>query len=78
LVELQFARYYTWLEAMDKAGVERHLFPEAGGSLLKAAWNRGLNGIGTVEMRGTDSIILRLSRDATLVYNAADRVRREI
>jgi len=26
LVELQFARYYTWLEAMDKAGVERHLF----------------------------------------------------
>jgi len=43
LVELQFARYYTWLEAMDKAGVERHLF-QKGGSLLKAAWNLRLNG----------------------------------
>ncbi len=79
LVEQQFARYYAWLEAMDKAGVERHLFAEAGGSLLKAAWNRvRLNGIGTVELRGTDSnypeVILAI---ATLVYNAADRVRRE-
>lgn len=79
LVELQFARYYAWLEAMDKAGVERHLFSEAGGSLLKAAWNRvRLNGIGTIEMRGTDSnypeVILAI---ATLVYDAADRVRRE-
>lgn len=79
LVEQQFARYYAWLEAMDKAGVERHLFVEAGGSLLKTAWNRvRLNGIGTVEMRGTDSnypeVILAI---ATLLYNAADRVRRE-
>lgn len=79
LVELQFARYYSWLQAMDKAGLERYLFEEAGGSLLKAAWNRvRLNGIGTVEMRGTDSnypeVILAI---ATLVYNAADRVRRE-
>jgi len=62
------ARYYTWLEAMDKAGVERHLFPEVGGSLLKAAWNRvRLNG-GTVEMRGTDSIILRLSSRSLLWF----------
>lgn len=79
LVELQFARYYAWLAAMDKAGVERHLFTEAGGSLLKAAWNRvRLNKIGTIEMRGTDSnypeVILAI---ATLVYNAADRVRQE-
>lgn len=79
LVELQFARYYAWLEAMDNAGVERHLFSEAGGNLLKAAWNRvRLNSIGTVEMRGTDSnypeVILAI---ATLVYNAADRVRHE-
>lgn len=79
LVELQFARYYAWLAAMDKAGVERHLFAEAGGNLLKAAWNRvRLNGLGTVEMRGTDSnypeVILAI---AALVYNAADRVRRE-
>lgn len=79
LVELQFARYYAWQEAMDNAGVERHLFREAGGNLLKAAWNRvRLNSIGTVEMRGTDSnypeVILAI---ATLVYKAADRVRHE-
>lgn len=79
LVEQQFARYYAWLEAMDRAGVERHLFLEAGGGLLKAAWNRvRLNKLGTIEMRGTDSnypeVILAI---ATLVYNAADRVRRE-
>lgn len=79
LVELQFARYYAWLAAMDKAGVERHLFAEAGGNLLKTAWNRvRLNGIGTIEMRGTDSnypeVIIAI---ATLVYNAADRVRQE-
>jgi len=79
LVELQFARYYAWLEAMDKAGVERHLFLEAGGSLLKAAWNRvRLNKIGTVEMRGTDSNYPEVTLAiATLIYNAADRVRRE-
>lgn len=79
LVQLQFDRYYAWLAAMDKAGVERHLFTEAGGSLLKAAWNRvRLNKIGTIEMRGTDSnypeVILAI---ASLVYNAADRVRQE-
>lgn len=79
LVELQFARYYAWLEAMDKAGVERHLFSDAGGSLLKAAWNRvRLNKLGTVEMRGTDSNYPEVTLAiATLVYNAADRVRRE-
>lgn len=79
LVELQFARYYAWLEAMDKAGVERHLFLEAGGSLLKASWNRvRLNKIGTVEMRGTDSNYPEVTLAiAALVYNAADRVRRE-
>jgi carboxylate-amine ligase len=79
LVELQFARYYAWLEAMDRAGVERYLFSQAGGNLLKAAWNRvRLNSVGTIEMRGTDSnypeVILAI---ASLVYNAADRVRRE-
>lgn len=79
LVEQQFARYYAWLEAMDRAGVERHRFQEAGGSLLKTAWNRiRLNKLGTIEMRGTDSnypeVILAI---ATLIYNAADRVRRE-
>lgn len=79
LVELQFARYYAWLEAMDKAGVERQLFFEAGGNLLKAAWNRvRLNPIGTIELRGTDSNYPEVTLTiATLVYNAADRVRRE-
>jgi carboxylate-amine ligase len=79
LVEQQFARYYTWLEAMDKAGVERHLFLQAGGSLLKSAWNPvRLNGLGTVELRATDSDFPEVTLAiATLVYNAADRVRRE-
>ena len=79
LVELQFARYYAWQEALDRAGVERQASLEAGGTLLKTAWNRvRLNQIGTVEMRGTDSnypeVVLAI---ATLAYNAADRVRRE-
>ncbi len=39
LVELQFDRYYAWLEAMDRAVVERHLFAESGGTLLDAGWN---------------------------------------
>jgi Glutamate-cysteine ligase family 2(GCS2) len=79
LVEQQFARYYAWLEAMDKVGIERHLFLEAGGSLLKSAWNPiRLNKLGTVEIRCIDSnypsIILAV---ISLVYNAACRVRRE-
>ncbi|PSO99394.1 MAG: hypothetical protein BRC47_16030 [Cyanobacteria bacterium QS_7_48_42] len=39
LVEQQFHRYYSWLEAMDSAGVERQLFLDSGGELLTAAWN---------------------------------------
>ncbi|PSM48237.1 glutamate--cysteine ligase [Chroococcidiopsis sp. CCALA 051] len=79
LVELQFGRYHAWLEAMDRAGVERHLFYEAGGSMLKTAWNRvRLNKIGTIELRGTDSNYPdRILAIATLVSNAAARVRRE-
>jgi carboxylate-amine ligase len=79
LVELQFARYYAWLEAMDKAGVERHLFFEAEGSLLEAGWNPvRLNDLGTVELRNIDSnypeVILAV---IALVSNAANRVRHE-
>lgn len=79
LVELQFARHYAWLAAMDQAGVESHLLSLPEISLLKTAWNRvRLNKIGTIELRGTDSnypeVILAI---ATLVYNAADRVRKE-
>ncbi|WP_225896570.1 glutamate--cysteine ligase [Amazonocrinis nigriterrae] len=79
LVEQQFARYYTWLQAMEKAGIERHLFLEAGGSLLKSAWNPvRLNKLGTVEIRCIDSnyptVILAV---ITLMVNAAHRVRSE-
>lgn len=79
LVEQQFERYYAWLTAMDHANVERHLFLEAGGSLLKSAWNPvRLNGHGTIELRQTDGnypqVILAI---AALVYSAAERVRRE-
>jgi carboxylate-amine ligase len=79
LVEQQFARYYAWLAAMDQAGVERHLFLESGGSLLESAWNPvRLNDLGTVELRGTDSDYPEVTLAiAALVYNAADRVRRD-
>ncbi len=79
LVELQFARYYAWLEAMDKAGVDRNLFLQSGGKLLDASWNPvRLNDLGTVELRGIDSnypeVVLAI---ISLVYNAAQRVRHE-
>jgi carboxylate-amine ligase len=79
LVEQQFSRYYAWLQAMDKAGIERHRFWEAGGSLLKSAWNPvRLNRLGTVEIRCIDSnypsIILAV---ISLVCHAAHRVRRD-
>ncbi|MGF1481601.1 MAG: glutamate-cysteine ligase family protein [Cyanophyceae cyanobacterium] len=79
LVEQQFYRYYTWLQAMDEAGVERRLFWDSGGELLKAGWNPvRLNKLGTVELRGMDSnypeVTLAL---VTLVVEAANRVRRE-
>jgi carboxylate-amine ligase len=79
LVEQQFARYYAWLQAIEKAGIEPHLFLEAGGSLLKSAWNPvRLNKLGTVEIRCIDSnypsVILAV---IVLLENAANRVRRE-
>jgi len=79
LVEQQFASYYAWLLAMDRAGVEHRLFFESGGGLLKASWNPvRLNSKGTVELRAIDGnypkTVLAL---AALVSTAADRVRRE-
>ena len=80
LVEQQFARYHAWLEALDRAGIERRLFFALGGGLLQASsWNPvRLNARGTVELRGIDSnypeTVLALS---SLVSGAADRVRRE-
>jgi Glutamate-cysteine ligase family 2(GCS2) len=79
LVRQQFDRYEAWLEAMDRAGVERRLFLEAGGDLLRPAWNPvRLNRQGTVELRGMDSnypeVILTA---AALVVGAAARLRRD-
>lgn len=79
LVAQQFERYYAWVAALERAGVERSQFLESGGSFLKSAWNPvRLNGHGTIELRQTDGnypdTILSI---AALVYSAADRVRRE-
>jgi hypothetical protein len=79
LVQGQFDRYGAWLEAMDEAGVERRHFVEAGGDLLRAAWNPvRLNRQGTIELRGMDSNYPDVTlKAAALVVGAADRVRRE-
>lgn len=79
LIEQQFYRYYTWLQAMDRAGMERQLFWESGGELLKAGWNPvRLNSLGTVELRGMDSNYPAVTLElVSLVVEAANRVRRE-
>jgi hypothetical protein len=79
LVEQQFARYHAWLGALDRAGVERRLFFEAGGGLLKSSWNPvRLNPMGTVELRGIDSNYPEtIMAIGALVCAAADRIRQE-
>lgn len=80
LVEQQFTRYHTWLEALDRAGVERRLFFEMGGGLLNSSsWNPvRLNRHGTIELRGIDSNYPeKVLETCALVSNAAERVRRE-
>jgi carboxylate-amine ligase len=80
LVEMQFSRYHAWLEAMDRAGVERRLFFKVGGGLLEgSSWNPvRLNPKGTVELRGLDSNYPeRILAVSALVNNAAERVRSE-
>jgi gamma-glutamyl:cysteine ligase YbdK (ATP-grasp superfamily) len=79
LIRQQFGRYEAWLEAMDQAGVERRYFAEAGGDLLRPAWNPvRLNRQGTLELRGMDSnypeVILAA---AAMILGAAERVRSE-
>lgn len=80
LVEQQFARYHSWLAAMDHAGVDQRLFFENGGGLLRSSsWNPvRLNTHGTVELRGMDGnypeTVLAI---LALVKAAADRMRRE-
>ncbi|MGK7941742.1 MAG: glutamate-cysteine ligase family protein [Crocosphaera sp.] len=79
LVENQFARFHTWLNAIEQAGINRQGFFDAGGSLLKSAWNPiRINGLGTVEIRCLDSnlpsVILAM---IALIEKVAHRVREE-
>ena len=64
---------------MDRAGVHRRLFAEAGGDLLRPAWNPvRLNRQGTLELRGMDSNYPEMTLTAVaMILGAADRVRRD-
>ena len=64
---------------MDRAGVERRLFAEAGGDLLRPAWNPvRLNRQGTLELRGMDSNYPEVTLTAAaMILGAADRMRRD-
>ena len=77
LIRQQFDRYKAWLDAMDRAGVERRLFAEAGGDLLRPAWNPvRLNRQGTLELRGMDSNYPEVTlAAAAMILGAAERVR---
>jgi carboxylate-amine ligase len=79
LIRQQFDRYEDWLAAMDRAGVERRFFAEAGGDLLRPAWNPvRLNRQGTLELRGMDSNYPEVTLTAAaMILGAADRVRSE-
>ena len=79
LIRQQFDRYEAWLAAMDRAGVHRRLFAEAGGDLLRPAWNPvRLNRQGTLELRGMDSNYPEMTLTAVaMILGAADRVRRD-
>jgi hypothetical protein len=75
----QVDRYRAWLAAMDRAGVEHQLFAEAGGDLLRPAWNPvRLNRQRTLELRGMDSNLPEITlTEAALILGVADRVRRD-
>jgi gamma-glutamyl:cysteine ligase YbdK (ATP-grasp superfamily) len=79
LIRQQFDRYEAWLSAMDRAGVQRRYFAEAGGDLLRPAWNPvRLNRQGTLELRGMDSNYPEVTLTvAAIILRAADRVRRD-
>jgi hypothetical protein len=76
LIRQQFDRYEAWLEAMDRAGVERRYFAEAGGDLLRPAWNPvRLNRQGTLELRGMDSNYPEVTLTAAaMILGVRDRV----
>jgi carboxylate-amine ligase len=77
LIRQQFDRYEAWLEAMDRAGVERRYFAKAGGDLLRPAWNPvRLNRQGTLELRGMDSNFPEVTLTAAaMILGLAERVR---
>jgi hypothetical protein len=79
LIRQQFDRYKAWLTAMDRAGVQRRHFVEAGGDLLRPAWNPvRLNRQGTLELRAMDSNYPEVTLTvAAIILRAADRVRRD-
>jgi gamma-glutamyl:cysteine ligase YbdK (ATP-grasp superfamily) len=79
LIRQQFDRYEAWLAAMDRAGVERRFFAEAGGDLLRPAWNPvRLNRQGTLELRGMDSNFPEVTLTAAaIILGAAEHVRSE-
>jgi gamma-glutamyl:cysteine ligase YbdK (ATP-grasp superfamily) len=79
LIRQQFDRYEAWLTAMDRAGVERRYFAEAGGDLLRPAWNPvRLNRQGTLELRGMDSNHPEVTLTAAaMILGTAERVRNE-
>jgi hypothetical protein len=79
LIRQQFERYKAWLSAMDRAGVKRRYFAEAGGDLLRPAWNPvRLNRQGTLELRGMDSNYPEVTLTAAaMILGAAERVRRD-
>ena len=79
LIRQQFDRYKAWLSAMDRAGIKRHYFAEAGGDLLRPAWNPvRLNRQGTLELRGMDSNYPEVTLTvAAIILRAADRVRQD-
>jgi carboxylate-amine ligase len=64
---------------MDRAGVEHRYFAEAGGDLLRPAWNPvRLNRQGTLELRGMDSNYPEVTLTvAAMILGAAGRVRSE-
>jgi gamma-glutamyl:cysteine ligase YbdK (ATP-grasp superfamily) len=79
LVDQQRTRYRAWFAAMDRAGVERRLFAQAGGNLHRASWNPvRLSHHGTVEIRSMDAnfpeMVLAV---CALILGAAERIRRE-
>jgi hypothetical protein len=79
LVDQQRARYRVWFKAMDRAGVERRHFAQAGGNLHRASWNPvRLSHHGTVEFRSMDANFPEMVLAAcVLIHGAAERVRRE-